>query len=168
MRNLLPRNELIHLLSETVPALQELTADLDAAMWHFKPAPGEWSVTEIVCHLRDVDLEVHLPRLCSLINEEEPFMPGVVSDAWATERDYQSQDGPGALRRLAAARSELLVLIPPADDLTWERRGRHTFFGPTTFWELVCLVLEHDELHIEQIRETIASYQSRGTEIEAF
>ena len=155
MRNLLPQEDLIQFLSETVPTLQEITAELDSEKWHYKPAPDEWSVTEIVCHLRDVDLEVHLPRLRSLIAEEEPFMPGVVSDAWAAERDYQSQDGPEALARLAAARSELLALIPPADDLVWERRGRHTFFGPTSFWELVCLVLEHDELHVEQVKDTL-------------
>ena len=125
--------------------------------WRYQPDSGEWSITEIVCHLRDVDREVHLTRLESLLCQEEPFMPGVVSDDWAIERQYQAQDGRQALQELESARAELLALLPPAEDPAWERRGRHTFFGPTSFWELVCLILEHDELHIEQVKDNLGA-----------
>ena len=84
-------------------------------------------------------------------------MTGVVADDWAEERNYQAQDGPAALALLAETRAELLALLPDGGDPTWQRRGRHTFFGPTSFSELVCLVLEHDELHIAQVEETVAS-----------
>jgi hypothetical protein len=156
VRNLLHPDLLRERLGTTVPTLDRLTADLGLEDWRFQPGSGEWSVTEIVCHLRDVDREVHIPRLQSLLIEEEPFMPGVVSDDWAIERGYRAQDGQRALAELATARAELLSLIPGADDGAWQRRGRHTFFGPTSFWELVCLILEHDELHIEQVRDTLA------------
>jgi hypothetical protein len=157
LRNLLHPNILDERLNTTVPSLESMTAGLDLRGWQFRPAPGEWSVTEIVCHLRDVDREVHLPRLQSLLVQEEPFMPGVVSDDWAVEREYQSQDGRQALAELSVARAKLLTLLPPAEDPAWERRGRHTFFGPTSFWELVCLILEHDELHVEQVKSNLAA-----------
>jgi hypothetical protein len=160
VRNLLHPHILYRRLAATVPLLETLTTDLDPEGWRFRPAPGEWSVTEIVCHLRDVDREVHLPRLHSLLVQEEPFMPGVVSDDWAAEREYWAQNGPHALDELRVARAELLALLPPAGDPTWERRGRHTFFGPTSFWELVCLILEHDELHVEQVEANLAALAS--------
>jgi hypothetical protein len=160
VRNLLPPHTLYQRLTATIPMLEKLTSGLDSNGWRYRPAPGEWSVTEIVCHLRDVDREVHLPRLHSLLIQEEPFMPGVVSDNWATEREYWAQDGPRALEELRVARSELVALLPPAGDPAWERRGRHTFFGPTSFWELVCLILEHDELHVEQIKGNLATLAS--------
>jgi hypothetical protein len=155
MRNPLPPDELGQRLANTIPSLRELTAKLGPDEWLYRPSPDEWSVTEIICHLRDVDREIHLPRLHSLIIEKEPFMPGVVSDDWAIERDYQAQDGKAALAALAATRAELLDLLPPAGSLIWQRRGRHTFFGPTSFLELVCLALEHDILHLTQTAETI-------------
>ena len=155
--NPLPPDELGRLLEETVPTLRELTAGLEPAGWLHRPAEGEWSVTEVICHLRDVDREVHLARLQSLIREEQPFMPGVAPDTWAIERDYQAQDGPAALEALEAARGELLALLPAADSVIWERRGRHTFFGPTSFLEVVCLILEHDILHLQQVRDVLAS-----------
>lgn len=155
MRNPLPPDELSQRLANTTPSLRELTAKLGPDGWLYRPSPDEWSVTEIICHLRDVDREIHLPRLHSLIIEKEPFMPGVVSDDWAIERDYQAQDGQTALAALAATRAELLDLLPPAGSPIWQRRGRHTFFGPTSFLELVCLALEHDILHLTQTAETI-------------
>ncbi len=155
MRNPLPPDELSQRLANTIPSLRELTAKLGSDGWLYRPSPDEWSVTEIICHLRDVDREIHLPRLHSLIIEKEPFMPGVVSDDWAIERDYQAQDGQTALAALAATRAELLDLLPPAGSPIWQRRGRHTFFGPTSFLELVCLALEHDILHLTQTAETI-------------
>jgi hypothetical protein len=157
VRNLHHPDILYRRLAATVPTLETLTAGLGSAGWHSRPALGEWSVTEIICHLRDVDREVHLPRLQSLLAQEEPFMPGVVSDNWATEREYCTQNGPRALEELRVARAELLALLPPAGDPAWERRGRHTFFGPTSFWELVCLILEHDELHVEQVKGNLAA-----------
>jgi len=153
-----PHDELGRRLAETVPALRELTAGLEPARWLHRPTESEWSITEIICHLRDVDREVHLARLQSLISEEQPFMPGVVPDTWAVERNYQAQDGPAALRALELAREELLALLPAADSLIWERRGRHTFFGPTSFLELVCLILEHDILHLQQAQDTVRNW----------
>ncbi len=162
MRNRLPAEELARRLAETAPALQALAAGQSLEVLRFRPAADEWSAAEVICHLRDVDREVHLPRLQSLIGQEEPFMPGVVSDDWVKERDYQAQDPLAALAALHRSRAELLALLPPAGDPIWERRGRHTFFGPTSFWELVCLVLEHDELHVTQVRETLAAASERA------
>ena len=157
MRNPLPPDELSRLLAETLPSLRELTAELGPDEWLYRPDPNEWSITEIICHLRDVDREIHLPRLHSLMIEKEAFMPGVISDVWAIERDYQAQDGQAALATLAASRAELIDLLPPAGSTIWQRHGRHTFFGPTSFLELVCLALEHDILHLTQATETVES-----------
>lgn len=162
MRNPLPPAELIQRIALTVPTLQALTAGLDQRTWLTRPAVGEWSITETICHLRDVDREIHLPRLQSIIAEKDPFMPGVVSDGWVTERDYQAQNGKAALAALASSRVDLLATLPAAESPIWERSGRHTFFGPTSFLELVCLALEHDILHIGQVKEILSAGADSG------
>jgi uncharacterized damage-inducible protein DinB len=155
MRNPLPPAELYRQLALTVPKLQSMTAELDDQGWLAHPIEGEWSITETICHLRDVDREIHLPRLQSIIARKDPFMPGVIADNWVTERNYQAQDGRAALQDLAASREELLAILPPAESPIWQRSGRHTFFGPTTFLELVCLTLEHDILHVGQVEKIL-------------
>jgi len=137
VRGQLPPSEVTLRLAQTVPTLQALTAGTGPDAWLFRLCAGEWSATEIICHLRDVDRWVHIPRLQSFLTEDEPFIPGVVADKWAVEHNYQAQDGPAALDALDAGRAELLALLPPASDPVWARRGRHTFFGPTGFLELV-------------------------------
>ncbi len=132
-----------------------MTEELAEPDWLAHPIDGEWSITETICHLRDVDREIHLPRLKSLVAREDPFMPGVIADDWVIERNYQAQDGRLALQALSASRDELLEILPPAESAVWRRSGRHTFFGPTTFLELVCLALEHDILHMGQIEKIL-------------
>ena len=37
--------------------LEGLLGGLDAAGWRARPAPGEWAPAEVVCHLRDEEVE---------------------------------------------------------------------------------------------------------------
>lgn len=119
--------------------------------WHGESQSNEWSLTEVVCHLRDVEREVHQPRVSALIEEEEAFLPGAVADAWVIERAYYRQDGPSALREFVEARASTLRTLGALDEQLFKRQGQHAFFGPTTLHELVYLMVQHDEAHMEQI-----------------
>jgi HAD superfamily hydrolase (TIGR01549 family) len=119
--------------------------------WTLQSEPGEWSLTEVICHLRDVETEVFEPRFEKIINEDNPFIVGIDSDPWAEQRQYIRQDGPQALSVFISKRKELISLLsalPPED---WQRPARHAIFGPTHLQELASFVSEHDRLHIQQI-----------------
>lgn len=120
--------------------------------WQWRPNPAAWSLTEVVCHLRDVEREVHQERFRILVKSDNPFLPGVTSDDWAETRDYRSQDGPAALADFLAARRQTVRLLRAQEEAIWERRGRHAFFGPTTMHELLNLAVKHDQTHWEQVQ----------------
>lgn len=124
--------------------------------WTARPSPEEWSLVEIVCHLRDVEREVHQARFRALIAQDNAFMPGVSADEWAEERGYRQQDGPAALETFLAARAEMVQLLAPLPAEMWQRQGRHAFLGTTTMHELLFLVARHDEIHWEQIKSLLA------------
>jgi hypothetical protein len=105
----------------------------------------------VLCHLRDVEREVFLPRFTKIIAEENPFIPGIDSDAWAQERQYIFQDGQQALAAFVASRKETLSLIDGLSPEGWQRPARHAIFGPTHLRELASFVADHDRLHIQQI-----------------
>jgi FMN phosphatase YigB (HAD superfamily) len=134
--------------------LGELSA-LSATEWKTRPAPGEWSLTEIVCHFRDVEAEVNLPRTRLILETDNPFLSGAVTDPWAVERNYQAQDGPQALRDFAVARQSLIRLLKAQPESAWARAARHAILGPTTLAELLTITLDHDRLHLEQVRATL-------------
>ena len=70
-----PQATLITLRS--TPAVFDTWYDtLPAQRWNQQSQPPAWSPVEIVCHLRDVDIEVNLPRLQKIITTDNPFIPG--------------------------------------------------------------------------------------------
>lgn len=129
---------------------------IDGIDWSSQPDDDEWSLTEVLCHLRDVEVEVHQARFRSLIEGESAFLHGVSADEWADERGYCFEDGQKAMNSYTVARQETLTLITPLDERMWQRQGRHAFFGHTTMHELLYLVVRHDEIHWQQIQELLA------------
>lgn len=107
-----------------------------------------------MCHLRDVDQEVNLPRMHSVIEADDPFISAADTDPWAVERDYQSQSGPEALKEFMRVREELHRFLAEQPETIWGRTARHAIFGPTHLAEMVGWILDHDRIHLEQLRVT--------------
>jgi hypothetical protein len=141
-------------LRSTPAALETLTRNLSVEAWGKAPAEGEWNLTEVICHLRDVEREVNLPRLQKVLSEDNPFLPGAVTDVWVKERNSAREDGRQALMEYTAARKEVLSVLEPAD---WQRPARHAIFGPTTMRELVSIMAGHDRAHVQQVWKTMGN-----------
>ncbi len=153
---------ILAILKATPAALETMTRSLSLKQWTTRVAEDEWALNEIVCHLRDVDREVHMPRFQKMCDEENPFLPGVDSDAWIQERNYREQDGRAALNDLMTARTGLILLLESLSSQGWQRSARHAIFGPTTLRELADFVSTHDRSHLNQIKTSIQSLKDRG------
>ncbi|HQF71016.1 MAG TPA: DinB family protein [Promineifilum sp.] len=145
-----PTGELLAELAAFRERIIGLLADA-AADWSRRPADAEWSLTEIACHLRDVEREVHQARFQALLEDSSAFLPGVDADEWAITRHYRAQDGRAAAAAFVAARAETITRLAPLPPEVWETQGQHTFFGPTSLHELVHLAVQHDRVHGQQI-----------------
>ena len=128
-----------------------LTQDADGR-WDKRPSPSQWSPCEVVCHLRDVELEVHQPRLRELVEDEMPFLSAADPDRWADERGYKNQDPRAALEAFRVARRETLATLTALDDEDWAKPARHALLGPTTLGEVMAVAADHDLAHLEQLR----------------
>ncbi len=123
--------------------------------WHKRPDEESWSLSEVMCHLRDVEYEVHWPRYLAVISKENPFLAGAVSDEWATTRAYRAQDGREAAVSFLALRRQSLETLRALDYEDWQRTGTHAFFGTTSLQELMNLAVQHDTSHWQQIEELL-------------
>ena len=138
--------------AKAIPAaLKGLLSDLPASAWVESPHPEEWSLVEIISHLRDVEREVNLPRIQTFLNEENPFITADDTDMWVSERAYAKENGEGALLGFVNARLETLDALKKLNDEDWQRAGRHAIFGPITMQEQLGFVVEHDRVHLRQI-----------------
>ena len=141
----------------TTPAVFDTwCANLTPERWSLQSQPPAWSPVEIVCHLRDVDSEVNLPRLKKIISTPNPFIPGSDSDRWAEERKYIHQNGRQALNSFTTARMEMISIMEKLRPAEWELPARHAIFGPTHLFEMVEITSAHDRLHVEQLRKELA------------
>ncbi len=141
-------------------AIAALTQPQDLTTWGQRPAAEEWSLTEILAHLRDVDLEVNLPRFQKLAAESNPFLPGIDTDSWAEQRGYCQQNGPECLRQFLQARLQLIHHLTSLPVEAWQQTARHAIFGPTTLQELVHFIATHDRSHLQQIFDTLRQIRS--------
>jgi HAD superfamily hydrolase (TIGR01549 family) len=151
---------MLAILRSTPAALDSIARALPHERWSARPKPGEWSFTEILCHLRDVDLEVNLPRVQAVIDETNPFLSGKDTDPWAEERKYISQNGRQALGQFFIGRKKLLEKLEALEPGGWERYARHAIFGPTSLAELVNIVAGHDRVHLQQVHQALAGFSS--------
>jgi FMN phosphatase YigB (HAD superfamily) len=144
---------MLSILASTPAALDTMITRSSSDRLLSKPSAEEWSITEVLCHLRDVEAEVQLPRIQTILREDNPFLSAENTDAWAATRGYAAQDGQKALADFAASRATTLGLLRTLPDDLWSRRVRHAIFGPTSLLELVHFMTEHDRLHIQQIHK---------------
>jgi hypothetical protein len=151
---------MLAVLRSSPAALSAFSRDLESVRWQEHPQPGEWSFTEIICHLRDVDIEVNIPRVDQVLNEHNPFLPGIDSDKWAEERLYYCQNGPQALHDFTNSRMQLLEILDSIQAEDWQRPARHAIFGPTNLKELVSIIVGHDRLHVQQAKKSLEEISS--------
>lgn len=144
--------ESIMAIQRSTPAVMDgLLRKLSSADWTLKPSPTEWTLTELVCHLRDTEREIHHMQLNLFNGTDEPFIPRPDTGVWASQRDYLKEDGLAALQEFKEARLVTLDILKAMTEDAWTRKARHAIFGPTNFREVAGFMADHDRLHIQQV-----------------
>lgn len=151
------RDAILAIMASTPAVLAGFSSRLTTENWRKEPTREGWAMNEIVCHLRDTEIEVHQMQLRLMIEKEGAFIPRPDSGVWANEREYLNVDGQVALTEFASARIESLKTLRRQNEKTWMRSARHAIFGPTNFLEVVGFIADHDRLHVQQAWKTLKS-----------
>lgn len=146
---------LLAVLRSTPAVLDGILRNVKPKLWNLHPAEGSWCLTEVLCHLRDVDAEVNLPRVKRVQEEVNPFLPSQDTDSWALARDYHNQDGVQALHQFGITRMKLVEMLSTLSPQGWTSKVRHAIFGPTDLHELIVILAGHDCVHIRQVHEIL-------------
>jgi HAD superfamily hydrolase (TIGR01549 family) len=144
----------IHRLRAFPAVVDTLLRRFDVRILECCPADGEWSARDIICHLRDHEIEEDRTRLKQIIAEDNPFLSANY-DPWAHAATYQQKTAAEALKEFAAARTETLEWLESLPVEVWKRTARSSIFGPTDFEEVVRFTSEHDRTHYQQMLRAI-------------
>jgi FMN phosphatase YigB (HAD superfamily) len=151
------RDAVLGIMVSTPAVLRSLSVSLSEEQWKHEPTRDDWAMNELVCHLRDTELEIHQMQLNLMLEREGTFIPRPESDVWANEREYLNAHGKTALTEFAQARLDTLKTLKGLHDKIWSRSARHAIFGPTNFLEVTGFMADHDRLHVQQAWKTVKS-----------
>lgn len=139
--------------------LQQKVQGLDAATLHFRPAPGEWSILEVVGHIIDVST-LWPSRIRHMLASENPAL-AAVDPAWVQQRDYQNKQPAFLIQTLAEGREEFVAFMRTLRGPQLERTGMHPTRGQLTVAQAVAALADHDRIHTEQIEGNLAAYKGQ-------
>jgi hypothetical protein len=154
------RERLIRQYAEGPARLRQALARVpeDARKW--RPAPGEWSAHEIVCHCADSETN-GAARIRYVVAEKDPVVLGYDENAWAVRFDYHSHPLDAALAVVDAVRANTAAVIRRLPESAWKLEGRHTHSGRYTAEDWLTIYAAHLEDHAQQIEKTLAAWQAR-------
>ncbi|MBZ5590905.1 MAG: DinB family protein [Acidobacteriia bacterium] len=124
----------------------------------FTPAPGKWSIRQIVAHLADGEL-VGAHRFRQVIAEDNPTLIAFDQDAWVANLDYarrQPKQSLESFRRVRAENYELLKALP---ETAFERKGMHSERGALTLLQMLEYFADHAESHARQMQAIREEYK---------
>jgi hypothetical protein len=146
------RRGCLEIVKATPARLKAALKGVPKAVLLFTPAPGKWSILEIVCHLRDMERDAYLDRYRRILAEDTPQLPDIDGDTYSLEGDYRNQKLSEALREWTRLRRESLKLLAGVKREQWERAGIHETAGRLTLGDLLRRqAIGNDEAHLRQI-----------------
>ena len=135
--------------------LDALLAGLDPADARTRPATGEWSPVEILCHLRDEETEDFGARLRVIVDGAGEFAP-IDPERWAKERRYQETNLPDVIQALRVRRQASLDLLASVTPETLEGSRPHKRLGSLSGQDILAAWVAHDRIHLAQLAGTLA------------
>lgn len=156
------REGLIAQYAEGPDRLEAALSRVPAQALQWRPAPGKWTVHEVVIHCADSETNSSM-RIRYLVAEEHPTIIGYDQDRWTTVLDYHALPLQPALTTIRAVRANTLPLIRRLTPEQWARMGTHTESGAFGAEDWLRVYAIHLHQHERQILRNLEAWnQARG------
>ena len=118
------------------------------------PAPGKWSIAEIIAHLADTEIVVSW-RLRQILSSNGIAIQAYDQDSWATAFNYAHRDPRQSLENFRLLRESNLALLKAAPRKLWENYGVHQERGNESVGHVVRMIAGHDINHLQQVEKIL-------------
>lgn len=145
----------IKVQKSTAAKLKKAIHGLTPKQLKWKPAPGKWSIAEIVAHLADAEI-VASWRMRLIVGASGTTIQPFDQDEWASAFQYGKRDAKHSLEVFRVLRENNLAMLKALPAESWEHFGMHLERGKETITHVVRMFAGHDTNHLRQI-EGIAS-----------
>jgi len=139
----------------TPEKLERLIKGVPTSKLRKRPAPGKWSVSEILAHLADTEL-VGGFRMRLILGSPGTPVAAFDQDAWVTSGHYERRDPRKSLEQFRVVREANLALLKSLTPEQWKHHGLHAERGVETIEHIVRMFAGHDLNHIGQVERILA------------
>jgi DinB superfamily len=161
----------------TLTALESFPRQLEA---HFSAIPidfRQWGPTswdgvpseaftaiEQICHIRDIEIEGYHLRIQRMLNEPNPTLASIESEALAKERNYSAANASEVLAAFRAARAKTIAIISGLTDAQWGRTAIFERYGALSLRSLAHYLCSHDQQHLAGLQWLLGKIEASRTQ----
>lgn len=139
------------LVQQTTPGrIAQAIRRLKPQQMRWRPAPGKWSIGEILAHLAETEL-VGGYRLRMILSKNGTPIQAFDQDIWARNSRYDKLDPKQSFSTFRTLRECNLTLLKSLPRSKWSRYGMHAERGKETVRRVTEMFAGHDLNHLQQI-----------------
>ena len=146
----------LNIQAQTAKELERLIEGASASRLRKRPAPGKWSVAEILAHLADTEI-VASWRIRAILAAPGTPMQAFDQDAWVTAGHYDKRDPRKSIEVFRVLREMNVALFTTLTPEQWKHHGVHAERGAETVEYIVRLYAGHDLNHTHPVEQILAS-----------
>lgn len=129
--------------------------------WDFRPAPGEWSIHEVIGHMADSEM-IGVVRLYKIIAEPGSTVMAYEPDLWGKSLGWQNGDVNDALEVFRLIRRRTVQMIKTMPHQVYEQSVVHPEYKePYTFDLWLGIYAPHVTEHIDQIESNYQAWKEQ-------
>jgi len=143
---------------DIVDTLQTQHADIHALVKHItdanasaQPAPGEWSIKQVVAHLSDTE-RLFSFRALWFARGEQSALPGMEPNPWVAIMDANARALSDLLAEFDHVRAASICFFANLDTAAWQRRGSASG-NVMSVRALAWIIAGHELHHNRSLRE---------------
>jgi len=144
----------------TAAKLKKLVKGLTPKQLKWQPAPGKWSIAEIVAHLADAEI-VASWRMRSIVGQDGVTIQPFDQDVWASVFQYGKRDPRLAIEVFRVLRENNLAMLKALPRDAWDRHGMHLERGKETIAHLTRMFAGHDTNHTRQVEGIVSQLKKK-------
>ena len=154
----LPTDQILAILKETPLRLAKLTSGLATVQLHTVSGTGEWSVNEVLAHLRACDDIWGGYYIMTILAKDKPTITASNPRTWIKNTNYLEQDFQTSLRAFTKQRKKFLAVLESLSPKKWARTN--TLIGAGKPLQQTLLshadgLARHERAHLKQIERTL-------------
>jgi len=123
----------------------------------WQPDKNQWSFRYIASHMSTVEKDCYQDRVVRIAAGEKPHFEAYYNTGW----DFSHFDLMKSLNDWTVTRQEIIDYVNDLSEKELAFSGTHSEFGKITVLDVLLMILDHDQEHLQTLQQLINEYKMK-------